>query len=175
MKMICLILYYLIARHLPKSTMPVIGKLSLIVRRVLCTRFLAKAGHNLNVEQGACLGNGKDISAGHDVGIGKGFTCRSVILSMGNYIMMGEEVVIQGDGHIYTSLEIPMKEQGAKGKTPLTIEDDVWIGTRAIILPGCKHIGKGVIIGAGSVVTADIPDYAIVGGNPARIIRSRLD
>ena len=42
-----------------------------------------------------------------------------------------------------------------------------------MILPGCKHIGKGVIIGAGSVVTKDVPDYAIVGGNPAKVIRIR--
>jgi maltose O-acetyltransferase len=57
----------------------------------------------------------------------------------------------------------------------LQIDDDVWIGARAMILPGCKHIGKGVIIGAGSVVTKDIPDYAIVGGNPARVIKYRIN
>jgi acetyltransferase-like isoleucine patch superfamily enzyme len=41
------------------------------------------------------------------------------------------------------------------------------------VLPGCKRIGRGFIIGAGSVVTKDIPDYAIVGGNPARVIKMR--
>ena len=54
----------------------------------------------------------------------------------------------------------------------VTIGDDVWIGTRAIILPGVT-IGNGVIIGAGAVVTKDVPDYAIVGGVPARVIRFR--
>ena len=48
-----------------------------------------------------------------------------------------------------------------------------WIGARAIILPGCKRIGAHSIIGAGAVVTKDVPDYAIVGGNPAKIIRMR--
>ncbi len=57
--------------------------------------------------------------------------------------------------------------------TPLEICGDVWIGSRVIILPGCKRIGAHSIIGAGAVVTHDVPDYAIVGGNPAKVIRMR--
>ena len=53
------------------------------------------------------------------------------------------------------------------------IMEDVWIGARAIVLPGCKRIGAHSIIGAGAVVTHDVPDYAIVGGNPAKVIRMR--
>lgn len=57
--------------------------------------------------------------------------------------------------------------------TPLEICGDVWIGARVIILPGCKRIGAHSIIGAGAVVTHDVPDYAIVGGNPAQVLRMR--
>ena len=64
-------------------------------------------------------------------------------------------------------------KQGNKPSTPLYICSDVWIGARVIVLPGCKRIGRGVILGAGPVVTKDIPDYAIVGGNPAKVIKSR--
>ena len=51
------------------------------------------------------------------------------------------------------------------------IGEDVWIGARAVILPGCRQIGRGAIIGAGSVVTRDVEPYGIVAGNPARLIR----
>lgn len=54
------------------------------------------------------------------------------------------------------------------------IENDVWIGHNALILPNVKRIGNGAIIGAGAVVTKDVPDYAIVGGNPAKIIKYRF-
>lgn len=59
----------------------------------------------------------------------------------------------------------------SKGK--ILIEDDVWIGANVVILSGIK-VGRGSIIGAGSIVTKDIPAYSIVGGNPAKIIRKRF-
>lgn len=55
------------------------------------------------------------------------------------------------------------------------IGNDVWIGHRAMILPKCRTIGDGAIVGAGAVVTKDVPPYAIVGGNPAKIIGYRFD
>ncbi len=57
----------------------------------------------------------------------------------------------------------------------LVIEDDVWIGHNATILPGCKHIGRGAIIGAGAIVTRNVPAYAVMAGMPAKPIRQRFD
>jgi virginiamycin A acetyltransferase len=56
----------------------------------------------------------------------------------------------------------------------LEIEDDAWIGHNAVILPGCKRIGRGAVVGAGSIVTNNVERYTIVAGNPARAIRSRF-
>ena len=175
MRYICLLLYYSVAFYMPKSTSPVIGKFSKIVRRVLCKRLFQNAGFKLNVENGVYFGSGKNISVGFEVGFGKHFQCRNVELTVGDHLMMGEDVLIQGGGHNFKRIDIPMGHQGSKEKSNLKIENDVWIGARVIILGGCKHIGKGAIIGAGAVVTKDIPDFAIVGGNPAQIIRYRTD
>ena len=58
---------------------------------------------------------------------------------------------------------------------PLAIGHDVWIGARVIILPGCRQIGDGAVVGAGAVVTRDVEPYRIVAGNPARVIRPRFE
>ncbi len=67
-----------------------------------------------------------------------------------------------------------MIAQGMTETKPVTIEDDVWIGTRVIILPGLT-IGRGSILGAGTVVTKDIPPFSVVVGNPGRIVKNRKE
>jgi maltose O-acetyltransferase len=86
--------------------------------------------------------------------------------------MMGPDVMIISRGHNFSRLDIPMMSQGDSDPKLVVFENDVWIGARAIILPGV-HIGQGAIVGAGAVVTKDVPPYAIVGGNPAKVIKSR--
>ena len=95
-------------------------------------------------------------------------------LKVGKDVMMGPYVVIVGDSHRFSRTDIPMRLQGTKEYQPVRIDDDVWIGARAIILPGLK-IGRGAIIGSGAVVTKDVPPYAICVGNPARVIKYRTD
>lgn len=166
-------IYYGIAKHLPKSTMPVFGKMSMGFRRWCCRHLFAECGRKLNVEQGAYFGNGKDIRVGDLVGFGKNFTMHNRILNVDDYLMMGEDVMFLGGGHGFDRIDIPMGLQESKGKTPLYIAGDVWIGARVMVLPGCKRIGHGAIIGAGSIVTKDVPDYAIMGGNPAKVLKYR--
>lgn len=173
MRNLYLLLYYGFAQHLPKSTTPFLGLLSVKIRSFLCKKIFLASGKNLKVDNNVYFGNGKNFKVGSDVGFGTNFKSLNRVVEIGNYLMMAENVLFLGGNHNFERLDTPMMFQGSTEKTPLKIGDDVWIGARAMILPGCKHIGKGVIIGAGSVVTKDIPDYAIVGGNPAKIIKYR--
>lgn len=66
-------------------------------------------------------------------------------------------------------------DTGVEYDLKLRVEHDAWIGDSALILPGCKRIGIGAVVGAGAVVTRDVPDFAIAVGNPARVIRYRFD
>ena len=174
---ILLFFYYSFARFLPKSTAPVVGKMSLRIRRAVCKRLFQKdsAHHckDLNVEQGAYFGNGKNFTVGDHVGLGKNFKSLNRVVTIDDHLMMGEDVLFLGGGHKYDRVDIPIGQQGGMETTPLHIAGDVWIGARAIVLPGCKRIGHGSIIGAGAVVTKDVPDWAVVGGNPAKVLKYR--
>jgi maltose O-acetyltransferase len=129
------------------------------------------AGKQINIEQGANFGTGRDISIDDYSGIGVNCSVRGPLI-IGKNVMMGPEVIILTSLHGFDRIDIPMTQQDSSLKKKVIIGNDVWIGTRVIILPGLT-IGNGVIIGAGSIVTRDIPDYAIVAGNPAKIVRFR--
>jgi maltose O-acetyltransferase len=84
---------------------------------------------------------------------------------------MAPDVKIYSKNHAYADLDRPINEQGFLSYETV-IGDNVWIGANVIILPGRK-IGSHSILGAGAVITKDVPDYAVVGGNPAKIIKFR--
>ncbi|TSC88370.1 MAG: acetyltransferase [Microgenomates group bacterium Gr01-1014_16] len=87
-------------------------------------------------------------------------------LTIGNHVDMASEVMIYNSEHDINSDDFHATS------APVTISDYVFIGPRAIILPGIK-VGKGAIIAAGAVITKDVPDFAIVGGVPAKVIGER--
>jgi acetyltransferase-like isoleucine patch superfamily enzyme len=92
-------------------------------------------------------------------------------VSIGKYFHTGRSLTIFSTNHNYDNASmIPYDELVVK--KPVLIKDFVWCGSNVYILPGCT-IGEGAVIGGGSVVTKDIPDYAVVGGNPAKIIKHR--
>jgi len=87
-------------------------------------------------------------------------------------IKIGNNVNISHQTLIQTLTHDPQNPDFACLVKPVTIEDDVWIGTRAIILPGVT-IGEGAVIGAGAIVTKNIPKHSIAVGNPAKVIKER--
>ncbi len=91
-------------------------------------------------------------------------------ISFGDDVMIGPKTIIWGRNHGVLK-ERPMRKQ-PHIKDPILIGDDVWIGANVTILKGIT-IGNGAVIGAGSVVVKDVPEYAIVVGNPAKIIKYR--
>lgn len=174
MRKFWLIIYYGFARHLPKSNRPVLGKFGGWMRSKCAEHLFAECKGYVNLEQGAYIGNGKNFYVfGDGCGIGKDFASHSRIVTIHGGLLMGEDVLFQGGGHKFDNPDVPIGAEGDMPDSPLEICEDVWIGARAIILPGCTRIGAHSIIGAGAVVTKDVPDYAIVGGNPAHVIRMR--
>jgi len=110
------------------------------------------------------------------------FTPEDVKLIIGSYCSIAEGVqfLLGGEHEVHTISTYPFKvkvfgytsEAGTKGS--IIVKDDVWIGSNAIICSGVT-IGQGAIIAAGAVVTKDVEPYAIVGGNPAKVIKYRFD
>lgn len=169
---IALYSYYLFFRFLPHSTVPFLGPISEKLRYSCCKRIFKKCAKKVNVGQGARFGNGKNIQIGFNSSIGINAKVPNNII-IGENVMMGLNVTIFQSNHAFDRLDIPMTKQGYKTYPPMVIEDDVWIGSNAIILAG-RTIKKGTIIAAGTVLTKDFPEYSIVGGNPSRLIKSRL-
>jgi maltose O-acetyltransferase len=165
------ILYDYFAKYLPVSYSPRSLGLTQPFRALLCRFIFIKCGKNINVEKGASFSFNIQIGDNSGIGINARLNTSGGII-IGKDVMMGPDVVILTMDHEFSDVTRPMREQGYKTPLPVIIDDDVWIGTRVIILPGIR-IGKGSIIGAGAVVTKDIPPFTIVGGNPAKVIKKR--
>lgn len=174
MRTFFLISYYGFARYLPKSNWPILGRLGQWLRYRCAKHLFAECKGYVNVEQGVYFGNGRNFHVLGEACLGKGFVCHNRVVTIHGPLLMGEDVLFQGyGGHSFDNPDEPIGTGTPLPDTPLEICEDVWIGARAIIVPGCKRIGAHSIIGAGAVVTHDVPDYAIVGGNPAKVLRMR--
>lgn len=164
------VLYSLFARHLPWSPRP-FGSLSRRLRGWCGRWMLDSCGTNVNIEHGAWFGSGKGIELGDRADLG--MDCLVIgPLSVGADVMMGPRCILLADSHEIARVDVPMNTQGFREPRRIVIEDDVWIGAGSIILPGVR-IGRGSIVGAGSVVTKDVPDFVVAAGNPAVVKATR--
>ena len=91
-------------------------------------------------------------------------------VAIGDHVWISQNVLIETHDHVVAPRP---KRHWKIETTPLEIADEAWIGANAIILPGVLRIGRGAIVGAGAVVTREVPDGVVVAGSPARIIEKR--
>ena len=120
----------------------------------------------------------RNIFVGRDVNLG----VRPIMIAelsqikIGSGVMFGPEVMIIGGGHntgVIGRRMIDVSQKTGNEDLGVVIQDDVWVGARAIILRGVT-VGRGAIVGAGAVVTKSVPSYSVVGGNPAEVISFRF-
>jgi maltose O-acetyltransferase len=169
-KYIFLIIYRYLAKKLPPSGSRFGGKYFKRFRAYCCKQIFKSVGKNVNIERGASFQRGFEIEIGDNSGIG--IDCHVPDnIKIGKDVLMGPKCFILDKNHIVDRTDIPMRGRGYIVKQTI-IEDDVWIGRQCIFTPG-RTVKKGTIIGAGTVLSKDFPEYSIVGGNPPRLIRSR--
>jgi acetyltransferase-like isoleucine patch superfamily enzyme len=120
---------------------------------------------------GGELGEGLIVGNGSNIGPYSYIGC-SGFVSIGSNVMMSPRVSIYAENHNFERSDLTMKEQGVT-REEVHVEDDCWIAANTVILAGVT-IGQGSIIAAGSVVTKSVPPFSVVGGVPARVIRSRI-
>lgn len=120
--------------------------------------------HLVQVE--LCAGIGAELIIGRGVHINYGVSVGAVrSVRIGDRVRLAPYArIVDSDFHDVYNRALPAVP------LPVVLEDDAWIGMHAVILPGV-HIGKASIVGAGSVVTKDVPDFTVVGGIPAKVLR----
>jgi maltose O-acetyltransferase len=142
-----------------------------ITKSRVLSSFFRTCGPSFYIGPGVSIHGYKHISIGTNVRV----LHRSSVLgngglTIGDNVRLAPEVTVLTRNHDYNSEALPYDNSYVN--KPVTIEDNVWVGTKAIILPGVT-VAEGAIIAAGAVVTKDVPRLAICGGNPARILKYR--
>lgn len=127
-------------------------------------------GRRSVVESYACINNAVgDVIIGDHTRIGLHCTIIGPV-SIGNHVNLAQGITVTALNHNFADGELRIDQQGVSTQ-PVSIGDDVWIGTNAVILPGVT-IGNHVVIAAGAVVTKDIPDNSLAMGVPATVRKS---
>ncbi|MGA3086643.1 MAG: DapH/DapD/GlmU-related protein [Thermodesulfobacteriota bacterium] len=134
---------------------------------------LGKLGNAPLIDYGTYFRYPRKIKIGNNVAINRGcelyaaYLAKGGTITIGNNVALGPHVKIFAGGHDYCTTDLVVTAG------PVVIKDFVWVGGNTTILPGVL-VGEGVVIGAGSVVTQDIPPYTVATGNPCRVIKSRV-
>ncbi|WP_379754233.1 acyltransferase [Flavobacterium myungsuense] len=171
MKKLYLFIYYIFASHLPMQPIPGY-KLFYSIRLFLVKRIILACGEKVVVKNKCYFGDGSKLRVGNYSQLGQNARISGSV-QIGDYVMMGPDVVIMAVTHDISDTTKPMIDPTNPSiENPVSIGNNVWIGTRVIILPGVS-IGSNSIIGSGAVVTKSFPDNSVIGGVPAKFIKKR--
>lgn len=143
-------------------------KIARQIRRICGKLIFDNCGEKVDI--GRKIKFSAHISLANNSGIGDSCYFQGEV-SIGEHVMIAPQAAFIATTHCFDSTQMPMNLQGSIDKG-IVIGNDVWIGYRAIVLAGVT-VGDGAIVGAGAVVTKDVPEYAIVGGSPAKILKIR--
>lgn len=135
---------------------------------------MKSVGKNVHICKNYAISALRNVELGSHVWIGENFYAKGEGgLTIKSGSILSRNVEIWTSNHCYDGDDLQMIPYDRRMKTePVVIGENVWIGSRVIILPGVT-IGEGAVIGAGAVVSKDIPPYAVVGGNPAKVLKYR--
>lgn len=140
------------------------GLVTILLSRSIWTKRGATLGPMSIVTGGGFPGNMRNLVVGNQTAIAK-----SASISLHGTVVIGSNVVINGDVRILTGTHSTQDPQWRQVSATVKIDDYAWIAERATILPGTT-IGKGAVVGAGAVVSGNVAPYSIVVGNPARAV-----
>lgn len=131
-------------------------------------------GRNVHFCKDSFVTSPSKLEVGDNVWVGEHFLAHAEGgISIGSGTIISSNVEIWTQNHNYDGDDLTMIPYDKNMvKKPVSIGENVWIGTRVIIVPGAQ-IGEGAVVGAGSVVTGSIPAFAVCGGNPAKVIKYR--
>lgn len=139
------------------------------LRRAIYARILPRVGRQVVLHPGVVLEDPR-TSFGEDIWISH--SCYLDYAVVGDHVLIGPHAVILAGGrpHRTDRLDLPIKEQGNNPKQPVSLGRGCWVGANATVM---ADVGHDAIVGAGAVVTRPVPPFAVVAGNPARVLRIR--
>lgn len=165
-----LFIYYAVLRFLPSSRLTSIFSDLRVWYFKNILKIMDKGGNPAMIGNNVYIANGKRVSFGTGCRINENVYIEAA--KIGNDVLIAPDVSLLSRKHKFDDLKTPIALQGYHKEKPVVIGNGAWLGRNVTVLSGLK-IGEGAVVGAGAVVTKDVAPYAIMGGVPARFIRSR--